>query len=133
MEHILNLETLIGVNNNLNGRIISLKVKRAIYKDKDGYYIYSTLDITIPQSNIEFLQGHKYTHENRYDCIPFHDLFKMFSRYDLEREYTIIEIDSDLDKDILDLKTFPIHLVDDDESKAYVDTVSISEKRKKEN
>lgn len=108
------------------------KVKRALYKDKDGYYIYSTLDITIPQSNIEFLQGYKYTHENRYDCIPFNDLFKMFSRYDLEREYTIIEIDSDLDKDILDFKTFPIHLTDDDESKAYVDTVSISEKRKKE-
>lgn len=108
------------------------KVKRALYKDKDGYYIYSTLDITLPQSNIEFLQGYKYTHGNRYDCIPFNDLFKMFSRYDLEREYTIIEIDSDLDKDILDCKTFPIHLTDDDESKDYVDTVSISEQRKKE-
>ncbi|CAI2670969.1 hypothetical protein AKUA2003_PHAGE200180 (plasmid) [Apilactobacillus kunkeei] len=112
-----------------------MKVRRALYKDDDGCYIYSTLDMVLSHDYQKIRVVQKY--DNNYndygseDSIPEYDLFKRFSLIHIEHEYINIEIDSDIDKNIMEGKTFPLHLCND-ESKAYIDVIGIKEQRKKE-
>lgn len=107
-----------------------MQVERAIYKDNDGDYIYSTLDMTLPQDK------HTTHYVQKYICDDFIRMYpknflKEFTRSNLKKDYIGMVIDSDLDKAVLELKTFPTHLIDD-ESKAYVDVLGVSEQREKE-
>lgn len=115
---------------------MAMKVRRALYKDDDGCYIYSTLDMALSHdySTGRFVSKYVNNYEpyGSEDSVKECELFKMFSLMHIKNEYRVIEIDSDLDEDIVKGNLVPLHWIEEDESKLYIDVTGIKEQQKKE-
>ena len=112
-----------------------MKVKRAIYKDNDGCYIYSTTDIALSNTNNpdpHFVQ--KYVDFEELfieDNVKEIEQYKIFDWMELQKECQIIQINSEVDERIVNMEFIPFYLLVD-ESKFYVDITEIKKQMKKE-
>lgn len=112
-----------------------MKVRRAIYKDDDGCYIYSTTDIALSYPYPEACFVQKYVNDyGEYfieDNINEGELYKLFAWTHIDEKYQAIKIDSEVDERIVNMEFIPSYFLVD-ESKFYVDVKGIKQRRKEE-
>lgn len=107
-----------------------MKVRRAIYRGTDGSYIYSTTDMGInPYHESGFVM--KFVDHCVEDEVKEADLFKPFTVNSIEETFKVIQVDSDVDKRILEMESIPFFLLVDKDN-FYVDVNKIKEQREKE-